>query len=205
MAATAYATVEEKPFAITDLNYIRCLISAHGKLSLEEMVDKVVGRSRIRACRWGGPHCSATQDMYDFLLYLYNSMPECREDPIGYVSKFLRQPIELGPVNKIPLMTIRIRIIGDDCSTCRNDDELTRMLMDSRKIDSIDDAFVMLKMKQYDFMSAVHMVFDSIFPHHNLTYLRGYAVFYAIMCWILVIKEYVTTDLSFRDFLPTKI
>jgi hypothetical protein len=199
------AGIQERPFVITDIDKIRQLIAAQGKLLLEDIADQVVGRPRIRECRWGGPYCSTIQDIYDFLLYLYNNMPECRQDPIGYVSKFVKQRVDLGPVNKIPLLSIRIKIIGGDCESCKGDDDLTRMLFDSRKIESIDDAFVILRGKQYDFMSAVHMVFDSIYPHHNLGKWRGYAVFYAIMCWILVIQQYVTTDVSFRGFLPIKV
>lgn len=187
-------TIEEKPFAITNIKRIKKIINSGVRLTT--IIKKIVGRDFKRDCRWGSCYYASTQDTYEFLMYLYNNVPACHKDPFLYISKCAKM-IELTEINDNPYLTILLNIIRYSCSLCKTDSDLSESLNYFGTIRSIDDAFERLKKMSYSLEHAVHVVFDGIYPRHNILCAGDDT---ALKCWVLVIKGHVKNDNAFIGF-----
>jgi hypothetical protein len=186
----------EKPFAVTDLYEIHCIIRETD--TLNEVVQKVVGRES-RVCRWGSCQYAEIQDIFDFLMYMYQNDSICKEDPMTWVLQFTRRTIKLENKSENPLLSIRINVIASACNMCETEEELAELLACIMKIQTVDDFFEFLRDHGYVLWEAITLVFDSLYQTNSLVNIYN-DIKYAIMCWILVIKGHVKDEESFGWF-----
>jgi hypothetical protein len=195
-AVTDDEIITEKPFAITDLEQIHHII--HESDTLDEVVDKVVGRGH-RVCRWGSCQYANMQDMFDFLMYMYQNDPECKADPITWLFQFTKRVIKLETKSENPLLSVRIAVIASACEMCETEEELAKLLARVTQIQSIDDFFTCLKDYGYALWDALMLVFDSIYQTNNFIHIYHTSK-YAMLCWILIIKGHVKNESAFSGF-----
>jgi hypothetical protein len=201
MAASMESTKNKhQQFAITDINEIKELIVGN-YYTLEQLVDQIVGRKHICGCY----HCAADayiQDTFNFLMYLYHNIPECKSDPVNYISEILKTWFVLLQPEKNPLFALRIRMITDACKISKNDEELTELLSTSVQIKDIDDAFVILKEKDYTLENAISVVFNTIYPNNTICDMCDLGRCKpALMYWILFVQGHVKKEMPFNDFI----
>lgn len=190
------ATEEASVPIVTNVDEVLKIIDENK--SFHNMVEKFTDVKLKKDDHQWGNNYDQIQDEFDFLMYLYNNVPECKDDPLKYVNKLFDFEIKIGKPIKNPIYKVR-KVITRDYNTidCKTDKQLIKFLRAVARAKTIDD-FLSIQRKQHDLLTlAVYSIFETIYPENNIAARE----LFSIMCWWLVIKGHVKNEESFSGFL----